>query len=33
MEYILEKLQRYTELTPNAAILFDEVHTKGITYA
>ena len=33
METILQKLQRYTELTPDAAILFDESHTKGITYA
>ena len=33
METIIQKLQRYTELTPDAAILFDESHTKGITYA
>ena len=33
MEYIIEKLQKYTEEKPNAAILFDEAHAKGITYA
>ena len=33
METILDKLQQYTERNPDAAILFDEVHTKGITYA
>ena len=33
METIIQKLQRYTEMTPDAAILFDESHAKGITYA
>ena len=33
METILNKLQRYTKEDPNAAILFDEANTKGITYA
>lgn len=31
--HILEKLQRYTREDPNAVILYDEVHTKGISYA
>ncbi|MBQ3285448.1 MAG: AMP-binding protein [Ruminococcus sp.] len=30
---ILETLSRYTEARPNAPILFDEAHSKGITYA
>lgn len=30
---ILELLARYTQEKPNAAILFDEANTKGITYA
>ena len=30
---ILELLDRYSKEKPNAAILFDEAHTKGITYA
>ncbi len=30
---ILQMLEEYTKQTPNAAILFDEAHTKGITYA
>ena len=30
---ILEMLKQYTEENPNAAILFDEAHSKGITYA
>ena len=33
METILDKLQQYTERNPGASILFDEAHTKGITYA
>ncbi len=30
---ILELLQQYTKENPNAAILFDDAHNKGITYA
>ena len=33
MSHILERLQRYTKNDPNAVILYDEVHTKGISYA
>jgi hypothetical protein len=33
METIIQKLQRYAKEGPNSPILFDEVHTKGITYA
>ena len=33
MSDILERLQQYTAEDPNAAILFDEAHSKGITYA
>ena len=33
MENILERLQRYTADDPHAVILFDETHTKGISYA
>ncbi|MCR5693800.1 MAG: AMP-binding protein [Clostridia bacterium] len=33
MDCILKMLQDYTREDPNAAILWDEVHTKGITYA
>ena len=33
METILNTLQKYTKEEPNAAILYDETHTKGITYA
>ena len=33
MTDILELLQQYTEKAPQTPILFDEVHTKGITYA
>ena len=33
METIIDKLQRYTEMNPGAPILFDEAHTKGVTYA
>ncbi len=30
---ILEQLANYTKESPNSAILFDEAHSKGITYA
>ena len=30
---ILQMLEEYTKQKPNAAILVDEAHTKGITYA
>ena len=30
---ILELLEQYTKENPNGAILFDDAHTKGITYA
>ena len=30
---ILELLEQYTREKPNAAVLFDEAHSKGITYA
>ena len=33
METIIERLQRYTEMNPSAPILFDDAHTKGVTYA
>jgi len=33
METIIEKLQKYTKQDPDAAILFDDAHPKGITYA
>ncbi len=33
MDYILDKLQDYTAKNPNAAILFDDAHSKGLTYA
>ena len=33
MDTIIERLQRYTEMNPGAPILFDDAHTKGITYA
>ena len=33
MRTIIDKLEDYTKDTPNTAILFDETHTKGITYA
>lgn len=33
MENIIHRLQAYTAQNPNAPILFDEAHTKGITYA
>ena len=32
MEYIIEKLRQYTEKKPDEAILFDDAHSKGITY-
>ena len=31
--YIIEQLATFTAETPNTAILFDEAHSKGITYA
>ena len=33
MSTILEMLQKYTAENPNVPILFDDVHSKGITYA
>ena len=33
MEYIIEKLQQYAARKPDEAILFDEAHSRGITYA
>ena len=30
---ILELLEGYTRENPNAAILFDDAHSKGLTYA
>ena len=33
METIISRLQEYTRKSPNSPILFDDVHTKGITYA
>ena len=33
MEYIIEKLEQYTRRKPDEAILYDDAHTKGITYA
>ena len=33
MTDILELLEQYTEKTPNAAIMYDDAHTKGVTYA
>ena len=33
MKTIIHTLQQYTKESPNAAILFDDVHTKGVTYA
>ena len=32
MNNILELLEQYTLDNPNAAVLFDEAHSKGITY-
>jgi hypothetical protein len=31
--YIIEQLAAFTAESPNNAILFDEAHNKGITYA
>lgn len=31
--YIIEQLAEFTAKSPNSAILFDEVHNKGTTYA
>ena len=31
--YILDRLEEYTQKAPHAPVLFDEVYTKGITYA
>ena len=33
METIIERLQRYTGMNPGAPILFDDTHTKGVTYS
>ena len=33
MMNILQMLEKYTAENPNASVLFDEAHTKGITYA
>ena len=33
METILHKLKQYTQQSPNSPILYDDVHTKGVTYA
>ena len=33
MEYILEKLEQFTARKPDDTILFDDAHTKGISYA
>ena len=33
MEYILEKLERYARRKPDEAILFDDAHSKGVTYS
>ena len=33
METIIDRLQEYTRMNPGAPILFDDVHTKGISYA
>ena len=33
MESILSLLERYTAENPSAAILFDDAHAKGVTYA
>lgn len=33
MEYIIEKLAQYTRMKPDEAILFDDAHSRGITYA
>ena len=33
METIIDRLHQYTEKNPNAPILFDDAHAKGVTYA
>ena len=33
MGTIIDLLEKYTKDTPNSAILFDDTHSKGITYA
>ena len=33
MNTIIDRLQEFTEKKPNAAILFDDVYSKGLTYA
>ena len=33
METIIERLKRYTEKSPGSPILFDDAHSKGVTYA
>ncbi len=33
METIIDRLQQYTEKNPGAAILFDDTHSKGVSYA
>ena len=32
MNTIIDRLQEFTEKKPNAAILFDDVYSKGLTY-
>ena len=33
METIIDRLQEYTRMNPGAPILYDDVHTKGISYS
>ena len=33
MEYIIDKLEQYTHRKPDEPILFDDAHSKGVTYA
>ena len=33
MTNILALLEQYTQKNPNASILYDDAHTKGVTYA
>lgn len=33
MEYIIDLLEQYTKEDPTCAILFDDTHSKGVTYA
>ena len=33
MKYIIEKLKMYTAEKPDETILFDDAHSKGISYA